>query len=110
MKNILLIMLFITSAIFAEAQRIGIGNRIAKGGIFSKNRAYYVSNSGNDNNTGLSPSSPLKTISKVNTLDLSGDVRKVYFKRGDAWREQLTVPSSGTAGNPIVFGAYEFNP
>lgn len=30
----------------------------------------------------------------------------IYGKRGEIWREQLTVPSSGTSGHPITFGAY----
>jgi len=30
----------------------------------------------------------------------------ILFKRGEIWREQLIVPSSGTEGNPITFGAY----
>lgn len=30
----------------------------------------------------------------------------VLFDRGDTWREQLTVPSSGTSGNSITLGAY----
>lgn len=30
----------------------------------------------------------------------------ILFRRGCTWREQLTVPSSGSAGNPISFGAY----
>ena len=30
----------------------------------------------------------------------------ILFKKGCTWREQLTVPFSGSAGNPITFGAY----
>ncbi|HIA12061.1 MAG TPA: T9SS type A sorting domain-containing protein [Flavobacteriales bacterium] len=30
----------------------------------------------------------------------------ILFKRNESWREQLIVPSSGQAGNPITFGAY----
>jgi hypothetical protein len=30
----------------------------------------------------------------------------VLLKRGETWRETLTVPTSGTSGNPITFGAY----
>src|SRR4030042_6772253 len=46
-----------------------------------------------------------KTISQVNAASYSaGD--NIHFKRGCVWREQLTVPSSGSAGNPITFGAY----
>ena len=48
---------------------------------------------------------PWKTISKVNGEAYSaGD--SISFKKGELWREQLTVPSSGSSGNPITFGAY----
>jgi len=67
---------------------------------------YYVdATNGNDSNDGLSPGTAWKTIAKVNSQTLSpGD--SVLFKRGEVWREQLTVPSSGNAGAPITFGAY----
>lgn len=47
-----------------------------------------------------------KTIAKVNASSFSaGD--SILFKRGCCtWREQLTVPSSGSVGSPITFGAY----
>ena len=45
------------------------------------------------------------TIADVNAASFSaGD--SVLFARGCTWREQLTVPSSGSAGSPITFGAY----
>lgn len=46
------------------------------------------------------------TIADVNAASfLAGD--SVLFKRGCTWREQLTVPSSGSAiGGQITFGAY----
>jgi hypothetical protein len=45
------------------------------------------------------------TIADVNGASLSaGD--NVYFNRGCTWREQLTVPNSGSEGSPITFGAY----
>jgi hypothetical protein len=45
------------------------------------------------------------TIADVNGATFAaGD--SVLFKRGCTWREQLTVPSSGSAGLPITFGAY----
>jgi len=67
--------------------------------------SYYVDATlGDDSNPGTQ-SQPWKTISKVNSSSFSpGD--KIYFKRGEVWREQLTVPSSGSDGNPITFGAY----
>ena len=56
-------------------------------------------------NNGLSPNAPWKTVAKVNsTLLVPGDT--VLFKKGEMWREGLIVPASGTAGNPITFGAY----
>jgi hypothetical protein len=67
---------------------------------------YYVDvTNGRDINNGLSPESAWKTIAKVNASRFNpGD--QVLFKRGETWREQLTVPSSGSAGLPITFGAY----
>jgi len=50
-------------------------------------------------------STPWQTIAKVNGASFSaGD--SVLFKAGCTWREQLTVPSSGSTGSPISFGAY----
>ena len=67
---------------------------------------YYVDASGgNDFNDGLSPETAWRTISKVNSMDFKpGDT--ILFKRGEIWREQLIVPSSGEPGKPITFGAY----
>lgn len=67
---------------------------------------YYVSSSvGSDSNSGTSPSYPWKSLFKVNSSSLKpGD--SILFKKGDTWRETLTVPSPGSAGNPITFGAY----
>ena len=66
---------------------------------------YYVDTTGNNTNNGTSTSSAWKTISKVNSSSFNpGD--QILFKRGEVWREQLTVPSSGSPGNHIVFGAY----
>jgi parallel beta-helix repeat protein len=67
---------------------------------------YYVdATGGNDSNAGTAINSAWKTISKVNSFSFSpGD--SILFKCGETWREQLTVPSSGSTGNPITFGAY----
>lgn len=71
------------------------------------NTTYYVSMSGGlDSNDGLSPSTPFKTIAKVNALSLQpGD--RVLFKCGDVWRgEMLRIEESGSADNPIMFSSY----
>jgi hypothetical protein len=69
---------------------------------------YYVDNCvvvGSDSNSGTSPSTPWLTVNKVNTSTFKpGD--SILFESTCTWREQLTVPSSGSAGSPITFGAY----
>jgi parallel beta-helix repeat protein len=67
---------------------------------------YYVDATlGNDANTGLSEATAWKTIAKVNVSTFNpGD--QVLFRKGQTWREELIVPSSGTSGQPITFGAY----
>lgn len=58
--------------------------------------------SGND---GTSASTPWKTLGRVSTASLQpGD--SVLLARGEMWREGLTIPTSGTTGNPVTFGAY----
>jgi parallel beta-helix repeat protein len=68
--------------------------------------AYYVDNlAGNDSNSGTSPSTAWKTITRVNRASFApGD--QILFKRGGVWREQLTISSAGMPGNPILVDAY----
>lgn len=67
---------------------------------------YYVDATLGDNvQDGQSEATAWKTVAKVNATALQpGDT--VLFKRGETWREKLVVPSSGTLGAPITFGAY----
>lgn len=67
---------------------------------------YYVdATNGRDSNDGLSPETAWQSIAKVNSMSfLPGD--EILFARGEIWREQLRVSSSGAEGQPIVFGAY----
>lgn len=62
---------------------------------------YYVSPDGNDDNTGLSPMLPLRTIARVNQLCLSaGDA--VVFERGGTYRTDVSLMlQSG-----VTYGAY----
>jgi hypothetical protein len=66
---------------------------------------YYVSNSGNDSNDGLTPETPWATLQKVNTSTYQPG-NAIFFKKGDSWTGTLTPPSSGTSGLPIVFSSY----
>ena len=66
---------------------------------------YYVSNSGNDTVSGLSPTAPWLTINKVNASTfLPGD--SILFNRNDTWNERLQVPTAGVIDSNILFGAY----
>lgn len=73
--------------------------------------AYYVSNSGSDDNDGLTPLTPWKTLQKVSDTAFScGDV--VYLERGSLFRERLTlngdgmaVSAYGTGDKPKIYGS-----
>lgn len=50
-------------------------------------------------------STPWDAVADVNATAFSPD-DQILFAKGCTFREQLTVPSSGTSGHPIIFGAY----
>ena len=69
-----------------------------------------MSNAGSDSNNGLSSSSPVKTLNKVNSLSLrSGDA--VLFRAGDTFRGHVTLKngvtysSYGTGPKPRIYGS-----
>ena len=74
--------------------------------------SYYVSTDGDDSNDGLSPQSPWKTISKVNSAEGFGPGSKVLFRRGDVWAfgdagfDTLAPRGSGSATDRLVIGSY----
>lgn len=61
---------------------------------------------GNDRNTGRGPQVAWRSLNKVNSYTgfLPGD--RILLRRGQVWREQLIVSTSGTADKPFVIGAY----
>lgn len=67
---------------------------------------YYVSNSGDDANDGLSPETAWKTIARVNQdTYIPGD--KILFERGGEWENTTLQPQgSGSAEAYITIGAY----
>lgn len=68
---------------------------------------YYVSNTGNDSNSGLTEVLAWQTLDKVNSTTFSpGD--NILFKRGDTWYGKLVVSNSGSSGSPITYGTYGF--
>jgi hypothetical protein len=78
--------------------------------VLADSTTYYVANTGFDTNNGLSPSSPWKTIGKVNTAITAGTIKvgdDIYFKRGDTFTDaSLTVKVGGTSSDWLVIGAY----
>ncbi len=67
-------------------------------------QTYYVSEAGDDSNSGMSPNDAWQTIGKVNSYQLNpGD--SVLFNREDYWCEQL-IPQSGNSEGYILYGAY----
>ena len=66
---------------------------------------YYIANSGNDSNPGTI-TKPWATMSKVtNTPFAGGDI--ILFKRGDTFRGDIQINSSGSASlGYITIGAY----
>lgn len=66
---------------------------------------YYMSNSGNDANSGLSSSLPWQTITRLNFTTYSpGD--SIFFRCGDTFRGDITVNQSGTSTSRITFTSY----
>lgn len=56
-------------------------------------RVIYVSNSGCDQNDGLTIETPIATLAKVNEITRPGDT--ILFKRGDHFRGHVTVDKDG---------------
>ncbi len=66
---------------------------------------YYFSNKGYDSDIGNDPVHPFKTLQRLEeVILLPGD--SVFFERGSVFEGQLTMHTSGEAGNLIYFGAY----
>lgn len=67
--------------------------------------SYYVSDAGDNSNSGTTEKTAWRTIDKVNTASLRpGD--QVLFRRGDVFRGQLQIRESGKPEKPIVVAAY----
>jgi hypothetical protein len=73
--------------------------------IAANAKNYYLSNSGNDSNSGTDPSSAWQTLTKINaTTFLPGD--QILFRRGDTFYGNIVVNISGTSSTPITYGSY----
>ncbi|MBB6462331.1 right-handed parallel beta-helix repeat-containing protein [Flammeovirga kamogawensis] len=72
----------------------------------TESAAYYLDvENGNDNNDGLSISTPFKSIDRINELTLlAGD--SILFKGGTTFDGQLTISAKGTVEKPIIIDIY----
>ncbi|MEO6168453.1 MAG: right-handed parallel beta-helix repeat-containing protein [Chitinophagales bacterium] len=69
---------------------------------------FYLSNNGNDLNSGFTPSDPWQSITQLNTALLQpGD--SVLFYSGNIFRGQIDILNSGDETSPIYFGTYGGN-
>lgn len=102
----------LTGAASAASAALKTSILSAKDTITATGTTYYVSNDGDDSNTGTSENAPLKTAEKINELSLSsGDA--VLFNRGDVFRtsEMLDVVSGvsygayGDGDKPVISGS-----
>lgn len=67
---------------------------------------YYVDSvTGSDTNSGTSESAPLKTLAAASAITCgAGD--KILLKAGSVFDGSFRANGSGTAENPVIFGAY----
>lgn len=66
---------------------------------------YYISDAGDDSNTGTSTDAPWKSLSMVNDTVLKpGD--SVSLRRGDTWNGGIVLNQSGTADAAITLNSY----
>ncbi len=76
-------------------------------GLTTWEDGYYVDAvAGLDSNNGLSPATAVKTLGRVNELELDGTIRKVFLKRGQSWEGTIEVKAGGSAARPVIYSAY----
>lgn len=92
----------VRDAILNSPTTISKGKELVLGATYT-GKAYYVSNSGNDRNDGLSPQTAWATLEKVEKATLNhGDA--VFFQRGGIWYGRLTMQ------NGVTYSAYGEGP
>jgi hypothetical protein len=67
---------------------------------------YYISNTGNDGNSGLTSGSPWLTIGKASSFTGFAAGDSILFERGGTFIGSLIITKSGSTGKPIVIAAY----
>lgn len=92
----------ITLKIINESGKVDTATRSVT--IASANRkTIYVSAAGNDNNSGTSTSSPVKTMARADAILGDNSNYEVLFRRGDTF---TTTTGINFGGDNVVIGAY----
>ena len=79
-------------------------------GTINANNYYFSSSNGDDSRSSVeaqNPATPWKTITKLNSF--AGNLNagdNILFQRGEIFYGSITIGKSGTAVNPIRFGAF----
>jgi hypothetical protein len=69
------------------------------------NPTFYIANSGSDANNGTTPTTPWKTIAKLNATSLVAG-SSVYLQCGSTFRETLALAATGTASLPVSYASF----
>jgi len=90
---------------------VGTGSSSAPSNAVTPGVRYYFSSSmGNDNNTiaqAQNATTPWKTLDKLNSMmGILKPGNQVLFNCNDTFPGTISITTSGTRGNPIVFSAY----
>lgn len=73
--------------------------------VMNLGKNYYISNNGDDSNTGHSEKHALKSLDKINSIELKpGD--RILLNRGDIFKGSLIIKNSGNHNAEIYIGAY----
>jgi len=75
--------------------------------LFASAATYYISHNGNDSNSGTSPAQAWRSLQRAQQQMFQlqpGD--QMLFERGGTYPGLLSLNRSGTAAQPMVFGAY----
>lgn len=115
MRNIIMYAILLSSLLITSCKKdIDFKNKVdsmvsseslSSVNALTSSKMYFISPSGNDNNNGLSSSTPWKTIAKVNASTFSpGDL--VLFEGGQTFIGKLYIASSGSSGLNIKFASY----
>ena len=94
----------------AEKMKQQIRNTPSAINLEERGTIYYISAEGDDSNSGLSPEQAIRSLEKLNSLELKPN-DCVLFRRGDLWRGRLRARTGvsysayGKGEKPRIYGS-----